>query len=69
MGYRAPDEARFDRLIPDPRQELFDDEWDMNEHAGLPGHNSRSGRAAGSNANRRSGPATANRGGHNDDEY
>ena len=59
MGYRAPDETRFDRLIPDPREELFGDEWDMNEHIGVPAL------SGGGNANRGRGGARA---GNDDDE-
>jgi hypothetical protein len=33
-GYRAPDSDRMERLIPDSRQELFGDEWEMSEHIG-----------------------------------
>lgn len=33
-GYRAPDADRMERLIPDSRQELFGDDWEMNEHVG-----------------------------------
>ena len=33
-GYRAPDADRMERLIPDSRQELFGDEWEMREHIG-----------------------------------
>jgi hypothetical protein len=39
FGYRAPDEARYDQLISDSRQELFDEWGDMNEHMGIPSYN------------------------------
>ena len=56
-GYRAPDEARFDRLISDSRNDLFADDWEMNEHIG-----------GGMQPPRRGGPSHANAR-EDDDEY
>jgi len=63
MGYRAPDETRYDRLIADPRDELFTEEWDFNEHiGGVPARSN-------GNANRgRSGVVAGSRGRANDDD-